>query len=432
MMRRAAVFLIVITTLFSGLFSCDTQRNTEDPDLQYFVKYYGGDGNQRGVDMISLNDGSFLLLGNSEGNSQTDISDIYVARVNAEGDIIWERKFFADISMAKDIESTNDGNFIILADYQTAIGSQMEGKLIKISPDGIMLDSVFFGEIANDYSKSVTALNDGGFIVSGTTELTGTWADSGNPDPDLGDFFNRRFDLNLDELVTLGEWSPVSPGFGGKLDVAVKTIQKPGEFYVFGYSNTESRNNPNNKLGLTYFKRTDVGTGGNIFYPDNALGEDNKDVEIYFVEPVSPALGDGFIIIGSSRDNFGVSDIFIARMRENLVFGENDPTFFGPLRLSRDIRGVSATSSLRGTVGFILLGDEVRSTGARNIWLTKIDQSRTVVWSSTFGSESEDDSGAAVAELPDGKILILGTMGLADNQYKMALIKMNPQGQLLK
>jgi hypothetical protein len=39
---------------------------------------------------------------------------------------------------------------------------------------------------------------------------------------------------------------------------------------------------------------------------------------------------------------------------------------------------------------------------------------------------------AAVTELPDGKVVVLGTMGLADNQFKIAFIKLNRSGQLLK
>ena len=102
------------------------------------------------------------------------------------------------------------------------------------------------------------------------------------------------------------------------------------------------------------------------------------------------------------------------------------------LPLQRNIGGVAAATSIAGPFGYLVLGNEVRSTGATNLWLSKIDQSGAVLWSTTFGSELEDDSGAAVAELPDGKIVVLGTMGLADNQSKMALIKMNPQGELLK
>lgn len=416
--------------ILSGIFSCDTANNVEDPDLHYFVKYYGGDGNQIGVDMLALNDGSFLLLGNSSENDFD--TDIYVVRVDSEGEVVWERRFRQDITNAKDIEPTSDGNFIILSDFQADIGSQTDLKLIKISPDGTMLDSVVFGSVANDYSRTVTLLDDGGFIVSGTTELTRTWTDPNNPNPDLGDFFNYRFDQNLDQF-SINQWSPISPGFGGQLDVAVKAIQKPGEFYVFGYSNGDlNATNPNERLSLIYFKRGVTGTTSNEFSPGNVLNVNHT--EIQFVQAVAPELGEGFIVIGTSQNNIGISEIFIAKMRDSLIFKniQNDATLYNTIKLGRNIRGVSATSSIKGTLGYLALGNEVRSTGALNIWISKIDQGGNILWSSTFGSEAEDDSGAAVCELPDGKIVILGTMWLADDQFKMALIKLNPKGELLK
>ena len=75
MRREVILFLFLSVGLLTGILSCDTASSVEDPDLTYFVKYYGGDGNQKGVYMLALNDGSFLLLGNySEGAFDTDIT----------------------------------------------------------------------------------------------------------------------------------------------------------------------------------------------------------------------------------------------------------------------------------------------------------------------------------------------------------------------
>src|SRR5687767_4118459 len=113
---RLLFFFGSVCLVFSA---CDTESNTEDPDLNYFVKYYGSDGDQYGVDMALLTDGSMLLLGNY---AQSDFDqDIYLVRVDERGDILWESRIGGDpaannIWEAKDIEPTNDGNFIVLAD----------------------------------------------------------------------------------------------------------------------------------------------------------------------------------------------------------------------------------------------------------------------------------------------------------------------------
>ena len=423
--------------LFSA---CDTASNIEDPDLDYFVKYYGADGDQRAVDMIALPDGSFLLLGTSS-ESEFD-TDVYVIRVSAEGDLIWETRIGdpannADLWSSKDIEPTSDGNFLILTDYKKVSSDPMlygDMKLIKISPEGAILDSVSFGTPADDFGRSITGLPDGGFIVSGTTEFTATFQLANEPDPDLGDIFNYRFDLNL-EVLSLNQWSPVFHGYGSNLDVAVKVVDAPIGHYVFGYTNSTVSGilNSNERLGLFYFERTTDGTLGKVWYPGNIINV--NDTEISMVQPVNAAMGGGFLIIGTSINNVGVSEMFVARMRSSLTFDDplsGEATFYNTIPLGRNIRGVSAATSVVGEQGFLLLGNEVRSTGATNFWLTKIDQSGRVLWSTTFGSEAEDDMAAAVTELPDGRVVILGTSGLADNQFKMALIKLNRKGQLLK
>jgi hypothetical protein len=406
----------------------------EDPDRNYFVRYYGGDGSQQGVDMLPLADGSFLLL----GNSSLGVSDasIYLVKVDAEGNILWEKTYDESdtIYHARDIEPAADGNFIILADFEARIGENTDMVLIKVDPEGTVIESTPFGTVANDHSKSVTVLDDGRIIVSGTTDLTSTYGIPDVPDPDLGDFFNYGFDQNLNKLSD-SDWSPVFDGFGDHLDVAVKIVQGPAFFYIFGYSNSNLNNqNPNRTLCFGYFSRQIAnGSRDRIFFPGSSLLF--NDTEIQFVQPVAPELGGGFIIVGTSQTITGVSEIFLARMRATLTFAQpiwNDATLYYTLKLGRDIRGVSAASSVVGLPGFIVLGNEVRSTGASNIWVSKVDQTGSVLWSSTFGSEVEADTGAAVCELPDGKVVILGTMGIADSQSKMALIKLNPNGQLLK
>jgi hypothetical protein len=423
--------LWALTLMF--VVSCDTADNVRDPDLDYFVKFFGGDGDQRGVDMLVLNDGSLILLGTY--SYSTIESDIYLLRVGADGNVIWEEKFGDGLLIAKDIEPTNDGNFVLVADSKADETSDFDILLYKISPEGtILAESGPIGSaLANDYSKSVTSLVDGSFIVSGTTELTSTWVNPNDPGDDLGNVLNYRFDQNL-QPFTSDAWSPVTHGFGANLDVAVKTGPAPDGFYVYGYTNSDiSNNNPNERLGLFYFKRGSTnGSLSEVYYPGNIINV--NDTQIEFVQPVPAPLGGGVLVIGTSINNLGVSEIFLARLRSSLTFRtlQDDASVYMTIPLGRNIRGMSAAASVIGEKGFLIVGNEVRTTGAANFWLTKIDQSGSVLWSATFGSESEEDAAAAVVELPDGRIVVLGTMGLADNQYKMALIKLNPRGQLLK
>lgn len=441
-MRRRMKTFPALALLIFALVRCDTERNTPNPDLHYFVKYYGGDGNQEAVDMVGLNDGTFVLLGYSTSSSSSGV--IYMARVGAEGEVLWERMYneFPD-THARDIEPTVDGNFVVLCDLETTDATKLrEFMLLKISPDGEILNSVVHGTIANDFSRTVTPLNDGGFLVSGSTELTETWADVNNPDPDLGDVFNFRFDQNFVPFTT-SAWSPVVAGFGGKYEVGVKTFERlipassPAayEYYVFGQSNAQLQDtNPNKFDGLLYFQRATAGGQVSVNFPGNLANH----TEIHFVGKVPPELGSGYLVVGTSEKISG-NEFFLARLRENLTFNPTslgiDFVFYNTIPLTSNIRGVAAADAIAGQPGFLLLGNEVQNTTGDeilNIWLSKIDETGRILWSSTFGSEAEDDWAAAVTELPDGKIVVLGTMGLADNQTKIAFIKLNPGGQLLE
>jgi hypothetical protein len=150
------------------------------------------------------------------------------------------------------------------------------------------------------------------------------------------------------------------------------------------------------------------------------------------VHKVRDELGGGFLLLGTTLNPSGVTSLHAARLRENLEFNpERDEQFDKDiLVLSTSIEGTSATTSLVAPEGFLLLGEELRSLGTINLSLTKIDQTGQVIWTVSLGSEEENDEAAAVAETPDGKILVLGTVELGDNQSKMALFKLNSNGRL--
>ena len=434
-------FFLPLLAVLVSVTGCDTERNTEDPDISYFMKYYGGDGNQYGVDMVVLDDGSFLLLGNFE--EATFNTDLYLLRVNAEGDLIWDLRIGEEeevIWKAKDIEPTPAGDFVVLAEYQVDVGEQTDLVVFRVSADGAVLKtSGPFGTIANDYARSITPVDDGSFIVSGTTELTGDYGNPSVPNPDVGDFFNFRLDADLN-LWPETDWGPSISGFGGRQDVAVKAIpflyNPPGSpdgpktyFYVFGHSKSVLFDSE--RMGLFYFLRADHGGESANFYP----GRHPADTQINFVLQAAPQFGGGFVVVGTTQDNFGNSSIFAARLASSLTFQDFNrdvPSFYGSLLLGRNTRGVAAANSVAGEPGFLIVGDELRGTGASNIWLSKIDQSGAVMWSTTIGSQAENDMAAAVHELPDGRIVIFGTMGLANKHAKMALIKVNRRGRFLK
>lgn len=419
---RAGFFWFVVMVAWV---SCDTPDTIKPPDDHYFIKYYGSDGNQKAVDLQVLDDNSFLILGNSTFTLSTEV---VLLRVDAAGVLMWQ-KTLAE-GNAVDLEPLSGGDFIVLVNRSSGF------QLLRVSAEGEVLQaSAEITDGGKVVAHSVTPLADGGFMVSGQSDLTG------NPNVDFGNLVNFKLSAGFSVQVN---WGPVNHGFGeggqavSRLDVAIKTFQrlvsKDGEvgmdtlYYVFGHSNTNIGNNPGALMNLLYFERDYLGGTGTVRYAANL---DATDTKIAHVLEVPEEMGSGFLAVGTA-ERLQNSYLFVARLRNPLRFNETDATLYTNLPLGRPITAVSAVPSLVGARGFLLLGNETRATNAKNIWLTKIDQSGAVQWSATYGSENEEDTAAAVVELPDGRIVILGTVGLADNQTKIALIKTNADGQFLR
>lgn len=423
---RSRFYIALIAVICSVLLAaCDTDSNIPSPDKDFFMKLYGGDGDQSGVDLLTLDDGNFLLL----GNSMLGVTKrIYLVKADSEGKILWQKKFgdVLQVTEAKDIEPISDGNFVILATVENS-PDNLDVKLIRITADGQAIDSVIYGSgnMKNDNARSVTPLLDGGFIITGSTQHDTARVSTVDPDAFSNIFHFRcnaslKFDPNWYEFY----------GATGKLDFGTKVIQSTNDrFYVFGSSNQDHPGNQIGKINMQYYS---ISGGGIVSSNVGYLGQFNQDTRSSFVCKVPTALGEGYLIIGTKTSNTGATTLQVSKLRSPLRFNSIDD-----VQLDEDISienrtldAVSAAPSVAAPSGYFLLANELRSVGTTNIWLTKIDQSARLQWSVSLGSEEENDKAAAVQELPNGKIIVLGTVGIGDNQTKMALFKLNSSGRL--
>jgi hypothetical protein len=345
--------------------------------------------------------------------------------VDPRGNMIWQKLLGTHQDRAKDIERTRDGNYVILSDV--GIGSGTDIKLIRINATGEKIDSVIYGSPGNENGKTVTQLLDDGFIVTGATEYdTTTVLNPTNPE-DLSDIFHYRCNQNLifDNFNWYEQYGP------GTVDGGTKVIQSSSDqFYVFGTSNQTHEGNPTGNLNMLYYA---IGEGG-IVQNLNFLGDFDNDTESVFVMEVPAALGGGLFVAGTESTEAGAVNLHVTKLRTPLQFtSSNDELFDTSIALGKRISPVAAAPSLFGIQGYLLVANEVQDDGTSNIWITKVDQSTgDVQWSSTFGTDEENDTGAAVQQLPDGTILVLATGGLVNNQSKMMLMKLNSFGQLMK
>ncbi|HYG01539.1 MAG TPA: hypothetical protein VD927_03790 [Chryseosolibacter sp.] len=404
--------------------SCDTDKDIASPVGKFFMKYYGGDGDQISADIIESEDGNFILVGSSGNRSSFELSSrIYVCKVTPEGRLIWEKVIGEAGDLARDIEPIGGDRYVILADHR-ASAINIDPKLIRIDTHGERIDSVTYFREGIQRSKSVTPLEDQGFIVTGSTEYDSLiLLNPGNPD-DLSDIFHYRCNSSLQfDRVNWYE-----QGGSGTFDMGIRTIEEPGAgFFVFGASNQTHAGNQEGKVNLYYSVINDGGVTGDLSF----LGDFTTDTESSFVVTVPSELGGGYLLTGTKNYPTGASRIQLTKLRPNLNFDFTDEQWDMEVQLGeRNLTAVSATPSLYATRGYFVLADETSSDGRKNIWLTKVNTNGGEVWSRFFGSREEDDTASRVLELADGSILVLGTTGLINGQSKITLFKLNPEGQL--
>lgn len=434
------LFLIFLLTVSS----CDTKDDFEGAFKNYFIKYYGEDGKQEGVDMIVNDDGTLLLLGNTI--SAEGVSQVLLVKTDSEGNIIWQKKVGGVNETAVDIEQTFAANeFVILSNVLTgkneATGLDLHYvKLSIIDADGnVQLQTTKPGswddKVNDQVGYSVTPISNrytsGGFMVTGNSSDTKSVA-STLPPPDLSDIIVMFYNANLSD--TIWTYSVVNQHVGAGIKVIESETYVPLQnadrpFYLFGYSDALTGTIQSSSEDQEYENNlwcVSLDENG-ISSADDFVGD---PVKAEIMGETIKANGSGFISVGTQTSS--------PTGQKNMVLTTSDVDGTGlkftsqivSVKESRSLEAVSVTPSVVGG-RYLILSNEISATGSTNIWLSKVDIEGNVIWSVSFGSVTKSDFGGTVQELPDGKIVILGTIELESQNSKMALIKLNSEGELL-
>lgn len=425
--------------LFVFLFACDTENNTKPPAESYFVKFYGEDGFHEGVDFVAGTDGSFYLLGNKILAGDLFDQQVYLVKVDAVGNVVWQRSFgMAGDEFAKDIELTLDGNIIFAAESRKGPNDK-NVYLKRVSLDGAPLDSVRIAlktidnQEADETVSSITVIQNG-YIVSGSTTAVKTLK-SDKPN-DVTDAMHLRF-TNSMVLIdqNTGAWKN-SSGLDDSEDVLIKLFEiNPTTYYGFGYTNTVRGTNKDFKYWAFSLGTSGDPTNNGIELLD-AIGSSVENEKLSSVIKNPGLEGGGFVLSGIKTKAAGESQSFIVKLQNQLfvpgednVLNEESPTDVG-INVGGQVRMTSLANG-----GFLLLNNSRTATNDENdISLIKLSNTLLKEWQAPifFGGVGDDFAGS-VMELPDGKILIIGTMTLGGElkgQTKMVLIKLNSNGRL--
>jgi len=257
--------------------------------------------------------------------------------------------------------------------------------------------------------ESITPLSDGSYFISGKIIN----ADTLNVElliADVEDVLVFRVNTNLvpTDFFRIG---------GSSSGSAIKIFENGANFNYAGYSD-ELIGEPGalSDYENNFFFRQFIDNPNLV---SSTYAGNSTQHEI--LESVSKSPSGFFLAIGTQLTNGGSSKLFAARLTGNSFIKIEE----GVLSSNDELEGVAVAPS--GATEFLVLGNKI-NPGGRDIWLAKVGITLSVQFTVTFGGSNNDDTASAVAELPNGNIVILGTMNLV-NQNKIALIKLKANGE---
>jgi hypothetical protein len=427
----------VAIVLASG---CATEQSIDDPAETHFIKFYGRDGDQTGRDLVVLSDGTMVLFGTSRPTDDTDLaSQWYVVRVDAKGAILWEQEFGGQQNEeARDIELTSAGNLVLVGNTYRSVDDRdvmimtlnlATGQKID-SASNFVHDAVFANPFLDEDAATVTETTDGFIVAGSSTYVYPKGAVAGQTDS--RDALQLR--VNADLTIYAPTWSQTYGYYSD--DYSVKIVPGSpaayGSFYIFGSTNNKPNvSHPN--FDYNYWMVVLGSNGGpldNATYSGSTSGDERVSSHC-----VSPA---GYFMAGMLESGAAPQDIYIVEA------GLPDPIAgFGLLKeknlsfnLGNGLKGATAVAVSPIGGGFLIVSEENGFNANQNWLLTRMNSNGTLAWNQpiVFGGEGLDEIGA-VQELPDGRIVVIGTMrtGRPDvGEFKMTLVKVNKDGKFEK
>jgi len=424
-MRLKNSFFAMVCVLIT--FSCDTSSVFDTAQQPFFRKFYGVDGNQEAVDMLVDGDRIFLL---AHSVQPSGAQRIYFVQLDLNGNVLVEKLLGGDLENAQDIEKTPDGDYVILSNVNKAPGSTTHDvKIIRVDAEGNKSDSAVINFWNDQFAQSITALSGGDFVVTGRTADASASAEppAGNY-VDVEDYFAVRVNSLLDEQWRL-------PIGAGSMTSGIKIYEKNDTLlYSFGYSdyhiNTPSANLEYN-FWFTRLKGAIPTAGSSPFY----AGVPSSNETTVAVTVLPSEFGAGFVVVGTQSSSSNQT-IYFTRINDSNNPAD-DSKFQSGADISREtsitfstssLEAVAVTPTLQNSFGYLIVANEFGLDNQRNQFLAKVDLNGGPLWFRSFGWTG-DDTGASVAELSDGKILVAGTVFLS-NQKKVSLMKLNSEGKL--
>jgi hypothetical protein len=207
------------TSYGAGLFDVYLIKVDANGNMQW-NRTFGGRGYDLGFSVQQTSDGGYIIVG-AAGPYDAGLLGVYLIKVDANGNMQWNRTFGGFQAVGRSVQQTRDGGYIIVGAMWPYDAGGDDVYLIKVDANGNMQWNRTFGGTDYDLGFSVQQTRDGGYIIVGYTKSFGAGG----------------YDVYLIKVDANGnmQWSRT---FGGSGDDRGFSVQQTsdGGYIIVGYT----------------------------------------------------------------------------------------------------------------------------------------------------------------------------------------------------
>jgi hypothetical protein len=364
-------------------------------------KIYGGTEMDGGHSVQQTNDGGYIILGDSYSYGQGNY-DFWLIKTDAEGTELWNKTFGGGAyDYGRSVLVTPDGGYLLCGHTSSSGAGWFDLWLIKTNANGTEQWSKTYGGANFEQGFSIQPTNDGGYIITGSTESFGTGATT---IPAKADVWLIKIDSKGSEL-----WSKTFGGTDYDIGHSVQQTSNGG-YIITGVTQSDVPNADmwlikTNSKGTEQWNKTFGGT-------NNAAGQ-----------AVVEADDGGYVATGAIyNDATSSTDVLMVKTDKNgnvdwiRTHGGNVPD-----------EGFSIVKT--DDSGFIIAGlTWTYDNDNADLWLLKTDHRGLEEWNKTIGWSS-DEVGHDVIKTLDGGYIITGyTQYYTNKKSDFWLVRTDEQG----
>jgi len=144
-------------------------------------KFFGGSLTELPLGVVETADNNFIIVGSSDSDdfnieNNKGSYDFWLIKISAKGALLLEKSFGgSNIDEARAITATNDGNFIIVGDTRSSDvdisvnNGAADLWVIKVSAEGDLIWEKTMGGTSFDVARAVSRTQDNGFLIAGSS-----------------------------------------------------------------------------------------------------------------------------------------------------------------------------------------------------------------------------------------------------------------------